>query len=122
MKPGAIFINASCGTVVDTTPWLTLSRAVTSSAPPSTSSLVEPKPNDEEPSPKLRGLDNVILTSHTGGSTQEAQGEHRSGSGQQAGRYFDNGSTPRSTSWKSPLPGHKGSSRLLQFTATSPAS
>ena len=48
---------------------------VTSPARPSTCSPSEPKAQGDPFESPLRGLDNVILTPHVGGSTQEAQEE-----------------------------------------------
>lgn len=73
MKPGAIFINLSRGFVVDI-PALQLAlasghlRGAAIDVYPK-----EPKSNEEEFVSELRGLANVILTPHIGGSTQEAQ-------------------------------------------------
>ncbi len=73
MKKGAIFINAARGTVVgidalaDALKSGHLGGAAIDVFP------VEPKSNDEEFISPLRGIDNVILTPHIGGSTQEAQ-------------------------------------------------
>jgi D-3-phosphoglycerate dehydrogenase len=75
MKPGALFINASRGMVVDDVALRDqlLSGHIAGAAidvfP------IEPKAQGEPFTSVLRGLDNVILTPHVGGSTQEAQEE-----------------------------------------------
>jgi D-3-phosphoglycerate dehydrogenase len=75
MKPRSIFINAARGMVVDTHALREhiLSGHIAGAAldvfP------VEPKAQGDEFESPLRGLDNVILTPHVGGSTQEAQEE-----------------------------------------------
>jgi D-3-phosphoglycerate dehydrogenase / 2-oxoglutarate reductase len=75
MKPGAMFINASRGMVVDDVALREhlLSGHIAGAAidvfP------VEPKAQGDPFESVLRGLDNVILTPHVGGSTQEAQEE-----------------------------------------------
>jgi D-3-phosphoglycerate dehydrogenase len=75
MKPGAVFINASRGMVVDDEALRDnilsghLSGAAIDVFP------WEPKAQGDPFESPLRGLDNVILTPHVGGSTQEAQEE-----------------------------------------------
>ena len=75
MKPRSIFINAARGMVVDTEALREhiLSGHIAGAAldvfP------IEPKAQGDEFESPLRGLDNVILTPHVGGSTQEAQEE-----------------------------------------------
>lgn len=75
MKPRSIFINASRGMVIDDEALREniLSGHIAGAAidvfP------IEPKAQGDEFSSPLRGLDNVILTPHVGGSTQEAQEE-----------------------------------------------
>jgi len=75
MKPRSMFINASRGMVVDDVSLRdhVLSGHIAGAAidvfP------VEPKAQGDEFDSVLRGLDNVILTPHVGGSTQEAQEE-----------------------------------------------
>jgi D-3-phosphoglycerate dehydrogenase / 2-oxoglutarate reductase len=75
MKPGAVFINASRGMVVDDAALRDqilsghLSGAAIDVFP------TEPKAQGDPFDSPLRGLDNVILTPHVGGSTQEAQEE-----------------------------------------------
>lgn len=73
MKPGAILINASRGSVVD----IDALHAALLSGHLSGAALdvfpVEPKSVDEPLDSPLRGMQNVILTPHIGGSTQESQ-------------------------------------------------
>lgn len=75
MKPRALFINASRGMVVD----YDSLRAHVLSGHIAGAAVdvfpVEPKAQGDEFVSVLRGLDNVILTPHVGGSTQEAQEE-----------------------------------------------
>ncbi|HMB98882.1 MAG TPA: phosphoglycerate dehydrogenase [Balneolaceae bacterium] len=73
MKEGAVFLNLSRGHVVDID---ALKHAIRSGKISGAGIDVypsEPKSNDEEFSSELRGLPNVILTPHIGGSTEEAQ-------------------------------------------------
>lgn len=73
MKPGSILINASRGTVVD----INALHAALSSGHLAGAALdvfpTEPKGVNEPLDSPLRGLPNVILTPHIGGSTQESQ-------------------------------------------------
>lgn len=73
MKPGAILINASRGTVVD----IDALHAALLSGHVSGAALdvfpVEPKSVNEPLVSPLIGMQNVILTPHIGGSTQESQ-------------------------------------------------
>ena len=75
MKPRSLFINASRGMVVDDVAL----RENIESGHIAGAALdvfpVEPKAQGDEFESVLRGLDNVILTPHVGGSTQEAQEE-----------------------------------------------
>ncbi|MBD3923876.1 phosphoglycerate dehydrogenase [Nocardioides cavernae] len=75
MKPRALFINASRGMVVDYDSLRShvLSGHIAGAAVDVFP--VEPKAQGEAFESVLRGLDNVILTPHVGGSTQEAQEE-----------------------------------------------
>jgi D-3-phosphoglycerate dehydrogenase len=73
MKDGVIFINLSRGFVVEIS---ALVNAIQSGKVWGAAADVfpyEPKTNDEEFVSELRGLPNVILTPHVGGSTEEAQ-------------------------------------------------
>lgn len=73
MKPGVIFINLARGHVVD----LPALREAVLSGHVSGAAVdvfpVEPKSAKAEFDSVLRGLDNVMITPHVGGSTEEAQ-------------------------------------------------
>jgi D-3-phosphoglycerate dehydrogenase len=73
MRPGALFLNLSRGFVVD----MAALRANIRSGHLAGAALdvfpVEPRGKGEEFVSELRGLPNVILTPHIGGSTEEAQ-------------------------------------------------
>ncbi len=73
MRPGSIFLNLSRGFVVDHAAL----RAHIESGHIAGAAIdvfpVEPKATGEEFVSELRGLPNVILTPHVGGSTEEAQ-------------------------------------------------
>ena len=73
MKDGAVFLNLSRGHVVDIE---ALKKNITSGKLKGAGVDVfpkEPKTNNETFESELRGLPNMILTPHIGGSTQEAQ-------------------------------------------------
>ena len=73
MRPGAVFLNLSRGFVVD---HLALRRHIESGHLVGAAVdvfPVEPRSRGEEFVSELRGLRNVILTPHVGGSTEEAQ-------------------------------------------------
>ncbi|MEV1290875.1 phosphoglycerate dehydrogenase [Pseudonocardia sp. NPDC049635] len=75
MKPRSMFINASRGMVIDE---LALREHILSGHIAGAAVDVfpiEPKAQGDKFDSPLRGLDNVILTPHIGGSTQEAQEE-----------------------------------------------
>ncbi|SDS46543.1 D-3-phosphoglycerate dehydrogenase [Nocardioides scoriae] len=93
MKPRSLFINASRGMVVDDVALREhiLSGHIAGAAldvfP------VEPKAQGDEFESALRGLPNVILTPHVGGSTQEAQEEIGYFVSGKLSRYLRGGST-----------------------------
>jgi D-3-phosphoglycerate dehydrogenase len=73
MKPSAVLINASRGTVVDIDALNQALRKGELAGAAIDVFPVEPKSEREEFVSPLRALDNVILTPHIGGSTEEAQ-------------------------------------------------
>jgi D-3-phosphoglycerate dehydrogenase len=116
MKKGGLFINAARGTVVDI-PALAdalksghLAGAAVDVFP------VEPKGNDDEFVSELRGLDNVILTPHVGGSTQEAQANIGKEVGEKLGTYSDTGTTLSAVNFPEvALPQHGDFHRILHI-------
>ncbi len=73
MRPGSVFLNLSRGFVVD---YAALAEAIGSGQIAGAAVDVfptEPKRNGDPFDSELRGLPNVILTPHVGGSTEEAQ-------------------------------------------------
>ncbi len=73
MKPGAVLINNSRGTVVDLDALAAAIRAGQLLGAAVDVFPVEPASNREPLRTPLQGLPNVILTPHVGGSTAEAQ-------------------------------------------------
>ena len=114
LKPGAIFINASRGTVVEIEP---LAQAIKSGKLLGAAVDVfpsEPKSNKDEFQSPLRGLDNVLLTPHIGGSTMEAQANIGLEVAEKLVKYSDNGSTITSVNFPEvALPEHPGRDRIL---------
>jgi len=121
MKQGAILINASRGTVVDIDALAqTLSEDKLAGAAIDVFP-VEPKSNDEEFISPLREFDNVILTPHVGGSTQEAQENIGIEVAGKLAKYSDNGSTVSAVNFPEvSLPELQGRSRLLHIHKNHP--
>jgi D-3-phosphoglycerate dehydrogenase / 2-oxoglutarate reductase len=126
MKEGAIFINASRGTVVDIP---ALAEALESKKIAGAAIdvfPVEPKSNDDEFISALRGFDNVILTPHIGGSTKEAQANIGLEVATKLAKYSDNGSSLSAVNFPEvslpdhSFPGQKNTSRLLHIHHNQP--
>lgn len=73
MKPGSRLLNLSRGNVVDIDALAAALKSGHLSGAAIDVFPKEPRSNSEPFSSPLRGLDNVILTPHIGGSTEEAQ-------------------------------------------------
>jgi len=116
MKKGAIFINAARGTTVDIE---ALADAIKSKHLGGAAIDVfpkEPKANDEEFMSALRGLDNVILTPHIGGSTLEAQANIGLEVAEKFVRYSDTGATTTAVNFPEvSIPQQEGTHRLLHI-------
>lgn len=116
LKPGAILMNASRGTVVDID---ALANAIVQKKVLGAAIDVfpkEPTGNDEPFQSPLRGLDNVILTPHIGGSTMEAQEAIGVEVADKLARYSDTGTTISAVNFPEvALPSHKGKHRLLHI-------
>lgn len=121
MKPGAHLINASRGTVVDID---ALAAAVQSGHLAGAAVDVfplEPESNAQELVSPLRGLDNVLLTPHVGGSTIEAQAAIGVDVADKLLLYSNNGSTLSAVNFPQvSLPGHLGKHRLLHIHHNQP--
>ncbi|NMH65853.1 phosphoglycerate dehydrogenase [Shewanella salipaludis] len=121
MRKGSIFINASRGTVVDIEALTAALKEQHLAGAAIDVFPVEPKSNDDEFISPLRGLDNVILTPHVGGSTAEAQENIGIEVAGKLAKYSDNGSTVSAVNFPEvSLPQHKGTSRLLHIHQNRP--
>ena len=121
MKDGVIFMNLSRGHVVDIP---ALADAVRSGKVAGASVDVypyEPKTNAESFESELRGLPNVILTPHIGGSTEEAQENIGHFVPSKLLEFMNNGSSTGSVNFPEvQLPKLKDSHRLLHIHANVP--
>jgi len=121
MKRGAVFINASRGTVVDIEALADAleTRQLTGAAIDVFPS--EPKSAAEEFLSPLRKFANCILTPHVGGSTMEAQEKIGEEVAQKLVKFSDNGSTLSSVNFPEvSLPAHANSHRLLHIHRNTP--
>ncbi|MCE2571014.1 phosphoglycerate dehydrogenase [Motilimonas eburnea] len=116
MKQGSILINASRGTVVDIDALVETLKTDKLYGAAIDVFPVEPKSNNDEFVSPLRGIDNVILTPHIGGSTQEAQENIGYEVAGKLVKYSDNGSTLSAVNFPEvSLPEHVKTSRLLHI-------
>lgn len=116
MKKGSILMNAARGTIVVIDALAEaikdghLAGAAIDVFP------VEPRSNGEEFESPLRGYDNVILTPHIGGSTQEAQANIGLEVAEKLVKYSDNGTSVSSVNFpEMSLPSHPGKHRILHI-------
>jgi len=121
MKSGASLINASRGHVVDID---ALVQALDSGRLSGAAIDVfprEPKSNTDVFISPLRGRDNVILTPHIGGSTQEAQHDIGLEVSTKLLKYSNNGSTLGAVNFPEvSLPAYPGQHRLLHIHRNQP--
>ena len=116
MKPGGILINAARGTVVEIEPLAQALREKKLLGAAVDVFPVEPRSNKDEFISPLRGLDNVILTPHIGGSTMEAQANIGLEVAEKLVKYSDNGTSTSSVNFPEvALPSHPGKHRLLHI-------
>ena len=116
MKPGGILINAARGTVVEIEPLAEALRQKKLLGAAVDVFPVEPRSNKDEFVSPLRGLDNVILTPHIGGSTLEAQANIGLEVAEKLVKYSDNGTSTSSVNFPEvALPSHPGKHRLLHI-------
>jgi D-3-phosphoglycerate dehydrogenase len=120
MKPGALFINNARGHVVDVP---ALADALRSGHLGGAAIDVfphEPKTNQEVFESELRGLPNVLLTPHIGGSTAEAQRNIAEFVPERIMQYINTGNTQQSVNFPNILlPGQPGH-RLIHIHANVP--
>jgi D-3-phosphoglycerate dehydrogenase len=116
MKPGSVLINASRGTVVEIEPLAEALRQKKLLGAAIDVFPVEPRSNKDTFESPLRGLDNVILTPHVGGSTMEAQENIGIEVAEKLVKYSDNGTSTSSVNFPEvALPAHPGKHRLLHI-------
>lgn len=121
MKDGAILINASRGTVIEIDSLVKALESGKLNGAAIDVFPVEPKSNSEEFESPLRAFDNVILTPHVGGSTQEAQENIGIEVAGKLAKYSDNGSTLSAVNFPEvSLPSHTNRSRLLHIHLNRP--
>jgi len=121
MRPGSLLINAARGTVVDVD---ALAEALESGHIGGAAIdvfPVEPKSNKEPFDSPLRRFDNVILTPHIGGATEEAQSNIAREVVAKLVKYANNGSTTSSVNFPEvTIPEHEGRRRLLHIHKNEP--
>lgn len=121
MRPGSIFLNLSRGIVVD---HVALREALQSGHLSGAAVDVfptEPKGRGDEFVSELRGLPNVILTPHIGGSTEEAQSDIGDFVANKLVHFVQEGNTTLSVNLPSvALPQHEGMSRIVHVHVNTP--
>lgn len=121
MKDNSILVNASRGTVVDIKALTEALGSKKLSGAAIDVFPVEPKSTSDEFFSPLREFDNVILTPHIGGSTQEAQYAIGLEVAEKIVRYSDNGSTSSAVNFPQvTLPEHKNSHRIFHIHHNEP--
>jgi len=121
MKPGAMLMNLSRGNVVDVDALAEALRAGRLLGASVDVFPVEPKSNQERFESPLQNLDNVILTPHIGGSTQEAQRNIGVEVATKLIGYSDLGRTIGAVNFPElSLPPHEGAHRILHVHENRP--
>ena len=116
LKPTAVLINASRGNVIDLDALAERLRDGQLLGAAVDVFPEEPKANGPTFDSPLRGLGNVILTPHIGGSTLEAQANIGQEVAEKLVRYSDNGTTLSAVNFPEvALPEHPGQHRLLHI-------
>jgi D-3-phosphoglycerate dehydrogenase len=121
MKPGARLINAARGTVVDIDALVHALESKHLAGAAIDVFPTEPRASDEEFISPLRRFDNVLLTPHIGGSTEEAQQNIGLEVAGKLIKYSNNGSTLTAVNFPEvSLPEHPGKHRLLHIHRNQP--
>jgi D-3-phosphoglycerate dehydrogenase / 2-oxoglutarate reductase len=121
MKPGAFLINNARGTVVDISALADSLRSKHLGGAAIDVFPVEPGSNAEAFVSPLQGLDNVILTPHVGGSTEEAQERIGAEVARKFVEYSDVGSTTGAVNFPQvQLPPRPAGTRFIQVQRNAP--
>jgi D-3-phosphoglycerate dehydrogenase len=121
MKKGSLLINASRGTVLDIDALVEALRAGHLAGAAIDVFPSEPKGAGEAFASPLRGFDNVILTPHIGGSTEEAQQNIGVEVAEKLIKYSNNGSTLTAVNFPEvSLPEHPEKHRILHIHRNQP--
>ena len=121
MKAGSRLINASRGSVVEIDALVGALKSNHLSGAAIDVFPVEPKGAGDEFVSPLRELDNVLLTPHIGGSTEEAQQNIGVEVAEKLIKYSNNGSTLSAVNFPEvSLPEHPGQHRLLHIHRNQP--
>jgi D-3-phosphoglycerate dehydrogenase / 2-oxoglutarate reductase len=121
MKQGAYFINNSRGTVVDLDALAEALRDGRLRGAAVDVFPVEPSSNAERFVSPLQGLENVLLTPHIGGSTEEAQERIGAEVARKLIDYSDTGSTMGAVNFpQAQLPARPSGTRFIQVQRNLP--
>ena len=121
MKKGSCFLNAARGSLVDIEALAAALRTKHLAGAAIDVFPKEPKTEGEEFVSPLRGMSNVILTPHVGGSTEEAQANIGIEVAEKLIKYSNNGSTLSAVNFPEvSLPAHGGHHRLLHIHRNQP--
>ncbi|MEM5581928.1 phosphoglycerate dehydrogenase [Roseibium sp. AS2] len=121
MKKGAFLINNARGKVIDIDALAGALKSGHLAGAAIDVFPVEPKSNKDEFVSPLRGLDNVILTPHVGGSTEEAQDRIGEEVSKRLVEYSDVGSTIGAVSFPQvQLPKGTDATRFIQVHHNAP--
>ena len=121
MRPGALLINAARGSVVDIEALALALETGHIGGAAIDVFPVEPKSNQETFESPLREFDNVILTPHIGGATEEAQLNIAREVVAKLVKYNDNGSTVSAVNFPQvTIPDHENRRRILHIHRNEP--
>lgn len=121
MKKGAFLINNARGKVVDIDALAAALKSEHLAGAAIDVFPVEPKSNKDEFLSPLRGLENVILTPHVGGSTEEAQSRIGEEVARKLVEYSDVGSTVGAVNFAEvQLPKGTNATRFIQMHHNAP--
>jgi len=120
MKPGAIFLNNSRGHVVDVPALAAALRSGHLGGAAVDVFPYEPKTNSEAFESELRGLPNVLLTPHIGGSTAEAQRNIAEFVPERIMQYINSGNTQQSVNFPNIQLPDQQAHRLIHIHANVP--